>query len=483
MPVIETEIWKPSPDRPGTIIFDGQRKAQDIFNELEAHLKADGRLPDEYFNFDAWRNWRDGALFPKDAEILCEVNYGGSEGIYLDVSVKHKKDVYERSQETGELGWINRPVIEAFATGKTLGETIDDLDRMNLAASSVTAAFYGGKREVQERYAKIESGEIAPVYLSAEQRTADVLKAIGIKPVITSKTLFGEVEAGDWVIAAANNDYGYLIGTVIEIIKLGTPEHEAETTNDTDNIHVDFTAFDYPPDRIVEIEKFFSDLYNEPKTYDELPLDDVIMAPDMLIRITHLSHDEITRMGNLRANCESFCNCFPNGEMPEGRHGELITRLEQNHEGYFDSLLGYGKNELIDMADKVSAMSATFSYLNYRGFDDDELDFLLRFQNPLEVVAEGWLDYNQDTHDEMGFAFDAVIRNKQDWLDSYPLVDDAQPDTVAEINKPEPAVQKTDKKPSLMGRLAEADAEAKQHNAQMAQTHVNKTKNTKKEIG
>jgi hypothetical protein len=174
MPIIETEIWKLNPDRPGTVIFDSQRIAQDIYNELEAHLKADGRLPDEYFLLGM--AWRDKALFPKDADILCDVNFGGSEGIYLDISVKYKKDVYERSQETGEWGWINRPVIEAFATGKTLGDTIDDLDRMNLVAASVTAAFYGGKIEVQERYAKIESGEIAPVYLSADHRADEVCK-------------------------------------------------------------------------------------------------------------------------------------------------------------------------------------------------------------------------------------------------------------------------------------------------------------------
>jgi len=29
MPLIETEIWKPKPRKPGTVEFDGQRPAQD----------------------------------------------------------------------------------------------------------------------------------------------------------------------------------------------------------------------------------------------------------------------------------------------------------------------------------------------------------------------------------------------------------------------------------------------------------------------
>jgi hypothetical protein len=56
MPIIETETWVKHPEKPGVLVFDSQRPAKDVFNELEAHLKADGRLPDEYFllNIDWW---------------------------------------------------------------------------------------------------------------------------------------------------------------------------------------------------------------------------------------------------------------------------------------------------------------------------------------------------------------------------------------------------------------------------------------------
>jgi len=47
--MIETEIWKKHPEKAGVVIFDRQRTAQEIFSELEVHLKSDGRMPDEYF--------------------------------------------------------------------------------------------------------------------------------------------------------------------------------------------------------------------------------------------------------------------------------------------------------------------------------------------------------------------------------------------------------------------------------------------------
>ena len=239
----------------------------------------------------------------------------------------------------------------------------------------------------------------------------------------SSKTLFGEVSPGDWVLSASNNDYSYLIGMVTAIEKHGTPEHD--TDNQTDDIHINFSAFDYPSERISEIEERFSALYGEKKTFDEISLDNVIMAPDMLIRISHLGIDEITRMGNLRANCEAYNDCFLSGIEPQNdKHAELLKRIDKNLGDYHNSLMDFGNQELINMAGKIAAMSDVHSYLSYRGFEDDKLDFLLQLQNPLEVVAEGWRDYNIDNDNEMGFSFDNVMRHKQDWLDSNPLVGD-----------------------------------------------------------
>ena len=448
MPVIETEIWKPNPERPGTIIFDSPRLAQDVFNELKAHLATIGRIPDEYFNL--WMDWENGKQFPKDATLSCEVNFGGSEGIYLDISIAYKKDVYEYSRETGELGWHNRTVIERFATGKTLGESNDDLDRMNLAASSVTAAFYGYDDSVHARYVAIKHSE--------HEKTAKTINGDATK---TAQAVNGEIRPGDWVIATPDDEYGYLIGQVIEIVKLGTPEHANETDNDTDNVHVDFYAFDYPPERVAEIEADFSDLYGEPKVFDELPIDDTIMAPDKLIRITELGHDEITRMGNLLANCEAFCACFTDVVPQNEKHAQLTERLGKNLMDYHDSLMGFGQHELIEMAGKISAMSDAYCYMTtYYEFNDSELDFYLKFKNPLGIVADMRNEIISDL-DDMGFAMDTIFDQRDDYLTYCELIDDTGVTEPVAETLPEKPEQDTAKPKTLQEKLQAAGEKAR----------------------
>lgn len=82
---------------------------------------------------------------------------------------------------------------------------------------------------------------------------------------------------GGEVFANGSSDYGGLFGTVTEI-RTGA---DRETDNDTPDIHCEFR----PPESsgmIHDIENRFSDLYGQPKQLDELALDFVIMAPDML---------------------------------------------------------------------------------------------------------------------------------------------------------------------------------------------------------
>jgi hypothetical protein len=102
----------------------------------------------------------------------------------------------------------------------------------------------------------------------------------------TTICLNGELKPGDLVLSAPDEDYACLVGTVLAINKVGTPEHDAETENTTDAIHVDFMNSDYSEERIREIEEMFSDLYGMPKKLEECPIDDTIMSPDSLIRIT-----------------------------------------------------------------------------------------------------------------------------------------------------------------------------------------------------
>ena len=140
---IELELWEPSQEDPRILKYMGQPKAAEVFKELKYRLETQGCLPDEYFLLDL--RWENGREIPKDSELFCTVNYGGSEGIYIDIYLKW----YEEG----------RPVTKNFITGKTLEESGDALDRMFLTASAVTKAFHG-ERTSHVRYLK--TGEAEP---------------------------------------------------------------------------------------------------------------------------------------------------------------------------------------------------------------------------------------------------------------------------------------------------------------------------------
>ena len=157
MESIEFEKWKPSEDDPRKLKYAGQRTAQEVFEELRYRLESTGYLPDEYFLLD--RDWENGREIPKDADIFCTTDYGGSEGVYLDVYLKW----YEE----------HKSITKRFITGKTLGENGNDLDRMFLISSAITKAFHGD-HATHARYMKLGGVEDdtggAVVHLSQQEQ-------------------------------------------------------------------------------------------------------------------------------------------------------------------------------------------------------------------------------------------------------------------------------------------------------------------------
>jgi hypothetical protein len=123
----------------------------------------------------------------------------------------------------------------------------------------------------------------------------------------TVLTANGKVGVGDYVIVAPDEDYGCLIGQVSAIDRLGTSEHDTE--NNTDDVHVNFTVFSYPPWQTRDYAEHFNELfgYGEYKNFDEIPLDDVIMAPEMLISLTDISEVKINEMITDYDAAEAFC--------------------------------------------------------------------------------------------------------------------------------------------------------------------------------
>ena len=154
---IEFERWEPDAENPRRLKYAGQRTAEDVFHELETQLDSVGYLPDEYFTMD-WR-WEHGRQIPKGADFFCKTDYGGSEGIYLDMFLEWYEDSQRRT--------------EHFMTGKTLGESGADLDRMFLISAAITKAFRGDN-SVHARYMVVggqsEPAETMSLNLSPDEQ-------------------------------------------------------------------------------------------------------------------------------------------------------------------------------------------------------------------------------------------------------------------------------------------------------------------------
>ena len=132
------------------------RSAAEVFKELKYRLDAIGYLPDEYILMD--KEWDNGKLIPEGADIFCTTDYGGSEGIYLDCYLKW----YENG----------KPVTKSFFTGKSLGDSGSDMDRMFLISSAITKAFHGdgGQYDRYMRLGEPDSAGGMTLHLNADEQ-------------------------------------------------------------------------------------------------------------------------------------------------------------------------------------------------------------------------------------------------------------------------------------------------------------------------
>lgn len=130
MKIIDTQNWESVPEKPGLIRVVSQRKAVEVFRELEEELRNADLYPDEYLLLDS--DFDDEKIdFPEMRDLYCYAQWGNSEGIYLDVELI----VYDRENNCCKR--------KHFATGKTLAEDSASFDRMQYIAGYIYRLFTG----------------------------------------------------------------------------------------------------------------------------------------------------------------------------------------------------------------------------------------------------------------------------------------------------------------------------------------------------
>lgn len=89
---------------------------------------------------------------------------------------------------------------------------------------------------------------------------------------------------GKRIYANGQSDWEGLFGVITEI-RTG---EDKETENETPDIYCSFDVPVLPAD-VKELEERFSDLYQEPKKMEDISLDEVIMAPEMIEAVSELT--------------------------------------------------------------------------------------------------------------------------------------------------------------------------------------------------
>ena len=96
---------------------------------------------------------------------------------------------------------------------------------------------------------------------------------------------------GDVIIGTNESEYEGLYGSILEI----RDGEDKETENETPDI---YCSFEEParPSEVKKLESIFSDLYDEPKTIEDICLDEVIMAPSMIRVLSGVADEPIIKI-------------------------------------------------------------------------------------------------------------------------------------------------------------------------------------------
>jgi len=177
---------------------------------------------------------------------------------------------------------------------------------------------------------------------------------------------------------------------------------------------------------------------------------------------------DISEMPGILANVleeqENFKNHYAlmQEEEPPGveeQEQQLRDRLADNYSVYKRDMLDLGKEGIFYAAAEILPVQEAYGYFTQEHvFTESDVKFLLKFENPLEVISDRWTDRMAVT--EM---VDAIFANQERTLQNggYTLASDA-PASAPE--SPRKAVG-VDEKPSVMDRIRQAAKEKQERPA------------------
>ena len=231
---------------------------------------------------------------------------------------------------------------------------------------------------------------------------------------------------GDRVIATGESAYEGLFGTILEI-RTG---NDKSTDNDTPDFHCEFIPPALPAE-VVALETRFSALYQQKKVLDDITLDEVIMAPEMIRVINPMGvhsiavytvHEELVLKGDYGENRYPA----PDPDLAKLKMTELIHNDQA--EGCISEWREHG-----------AALEEVTGENYYECWVQDEY-----CENHYKVTIETQsIPISEDAFTEIGKAFvDRILRNHfaeqiEDWEEISGLRDAQITDMVAQPCVPE----------------------------------------------
>lgn len=142
---------------------------------------------------------------------------------------------------------------------------------------------------------------------------------------------------------------------------------------------------------------------------------------------------------------------------------KLRDRLEENYEVFKRDMLDQSKEGVFYSAPEIHQVMEAYGYFSQEHrYIESDVDFLLKFENPLELVSDRWitapLAYTQ--------IVDSIFNDQERTLQKggYTLMPD-DPDTAPAAPETPQIAADTDEKPSVMERIRQAAKDAKERPA------------------
>ncbi len=97
----------------------------------------------------------------------------------------------------------------------------------------------------------------------------------------------------------------------------------------------------------------------------------------------------------------------------------LRERIERNYEDFRAETLVLDKEDIFESAGRISAVEDILLFMSTHNWvDEDEARYLLRFDNPLEMLTDVWEEYLLDSDTHFRTALDELL-DKEDNEQNY----------------------------------------------------------------